>query len=179
MIWGWFSWSGLGSATLCAQKWGQLTRWMYRMIRFLHQWIISSLMAREYSKMTIQWFIGLILWKSGSGSMRHHFHTWIGRHRVQTVTPLGCAGQYFTQRPDSEDLVEKFMQFSAIQLAIHNLLRFSSGDTGENITKINRWMLKSPGYQTTLYICPLEMPWEMPVESVPDQLGAPLLFIPW
>lgn len=26
--------------------------------------------------------------KSGSGSIRHHFHTWIGRNRVQTLTPV-------------------------------------------------------------------------------------------
>ena len=33
--------------------------------------------------------------------------------------------------PSSEDLGEKFMQFSDILLAIHYLLRFSLGDTGE------------------------------------------------
>ena len=48
----------------------------------------SSLMARAYSKMTMPGFIGLKLWKSGSGSMRHHFHTWMGHHRVQTLTSL-------------------------------------------------------------------------------------------
>ncbi len=50
------------------------------------------LMARAYSKMTMQGFIGLKLWKSGSGSMRHHFHAWIGHHRVQTLTPLRIFG---------------------------------------------------------------------------------------
>ena len=33
----------------------------------------SSLMARAYFKMTMPGFIRLRLWKSGSGSMRHHF----------------------------------------------------------------------------------------------------------
>ena len=45
-----------------------------------------------HSKMTMPGFIGLKLWKSGSGSMRHHFHTWIGHHRVQTWTPLRIFG---------------------------------------------------------------------------------------
>ncbi len=48
--------------------------------------------SRAYSKMTMPGFIGLKLWKSGSGSMRHHFHTWIGHHRVQTLTPLRIFG---------------------------------------------------------------------------------------
>ena len=46
----------------------------------------------SYSKMTMSGFMGLRLWKSGSGSMRHHFHTWIGHHRVQTLTPLRIFG---------------------------------------------------------------------------------------
>ncbi len=59
-----------------------------------HQLFFSSLKARAYSKMTMPVFIGLKLWKSGSGSMRHHFHTWIGHHRVQsqTLTPLRIFG---------------------------------------------------------------------------------------
>lgn len=52
----------------------------------------SSLMAWAYSKMTMPGFIGPKLWKSGSGSMRDHFHTWIGHHRVQTLTPLRIFG---------------------------------------------------------------------------------------
>ncbi len=66
------------------EEWGQLT-WIYWMTRFLH----ISLMARTYSKMTMPGFIGLKLWKSGSGSMRRHFHTWTDHHRVQsqTLTP--------------------------------------------------------------------------------------------
>ena len=46
----------------------------------------SSLMAKAYSKMTMPPFIRLKLWKSGSGSMRHHFHTWIG-HRSPDLKP--------------------------------------------------------------------------------------------
>jgi len=46
----------------------------------------SSLMARAFSKMTME---------SGSGSMRHHSHTWIGhrRERKHHWEPLGCAGE--------------------------------------------------------------------------------------
>ncbi len=60
------------------KEWGQLTTWIYWMTRLFHQWIYSSLMARAYSKTTMPEFIRLKLGKSGSGSMRHHFHTWIG-----------------------------------------------------------------------------------------------------
>ena len=70
----------------------QQTSWIYWMTWFFHQWIFPSLMAREYSKMTMPGFITLKLWKSGSGSMRHHFHTWIGHHRVQTSTLLRIFG---------------------------------------------------------------------------------------
>ena len=77
VIWCCCSWSGLGSATLWAKEWDQLTTWTYWMTRLFHQWIFSSLMARAYSKMTMPGFIWLKLWKSGSGSTRHHFHTWI------------------------------------------------------------------------------------------------------
>ena len=93
MIWGCCSWSALGSATLCPKEWGQLTTWIYWMNRLFHQWIFfSSLMAWAYSKMTMPGFIGAKLWKNGSGSMRDHFHTWIGHHRVQTLTPLRIFG---------------------------------------------------------------------------------------
>ena len=73
-----------------SKEWGQLTTWIYWMTRLFHQWIVSSLMARAYSKMTGS--IGLKLWKSGSRSMRHHFHTWIVHHRVQTWTSLRIFG---------------------------------------------------------------------------------------
>ncbi len=69
MIWGCCSWSGLGSATYVPKEWGQLTTWIYWMTRLFHQWIFSSLMARAYSKMTMPGFIGLKLWKNGSGSI--------------------------------------------------------------------------------------------------------------
>ena len=45
-----------------------------------------------FSKMTMSPLIGLKLWNSGSLSMRHHFHTWTGCHRVQSLTPLRIFG---------------------------------------------------------------------------------------
>lgn len=48
----------------------------------------SSVMAQAYPSITIQRFIMLKLQKSVSGTMRHHFQTWIGQHRGQTLTPL-------------------------------------------------------------------------------------------
>ena len=76
-------------------------------------------MARAYSKMTMPGFIGLELWKTGSVCMRHHFHTWIGHHRVQTLTPLRifgmcwrrlCAVVWLPDYQYSQDLDEKLMQ---------------------------------------------------------------------
>ncbi len=76
------------------KEWGQLTTWIYWMTRLFQQWIFSSLMTRTCSKMTMPGFIGLKLWKSGSGRMRHHFHTCIGHLGVQskTLTPLSIFG---------------------------------------------------------------------------------------
>ena len=54
--------------------------------------LLSSLMTRAYSKITMPWFIMLNLWKIGSGNAKHHFHTWIGHHRVQTQTPVRIFG---------------------------------------------------------------------------------------
>ena len=48
-------------------------------------YFFSSLIAWAYSRMTMPGLIGLKLWNSGSG--RHHFHTWIGHHRVYTLNP--------------------------------------------------------------------------------------------
>lgn len=55
--------------------------------------------------MTTPGFIGLKLQKSGSGSMRHHFHTWIGHHSVHTLNQLRIFGSSFIQ-----DLGEHLMQ---------------------------------------------------------------------
>ena len=74
------------------KKWHHLTLWIYCMTRILHQCIFSSLMARAYSKMTMPGFMGLRLWQSGSGSMRHHFHTWNDQRRGQTLTLLRVFG---------------------------------------------------------------------------------------
>ncbi len=98
------------------KEWGQLTTWIYRMTSLFHQWIFP-LMARAYFKMTIPGFIGLKLGKSGSGSMRHHLHTWIGHHRVQsqTLTPLRIFGMCWRRlcaavTSSIQDLAEKCMQ---------------------------------------------------------------------
>ena len=69
--------------------------WLYWMTRLFHQWIFSSLVAQAYSKMTMLGFIGLKLWKSGSGSMRHHVDAWIVHQRVQTLTPLRIFGTWW------------------------------------------------------------------------------------
>lgn len=53
---------------LPAQR-GQLTAWTHKTTR------VSFLLVWAYSKMTIAGFIRHTLWKSGSASMRHYFHT--------------------------------------------------------------------------------------------------------
>lgn len=76
---------------LPAQR-GQLTAWTHKTTR------VSFLLVWAYSKMTIAGFIRHTLWKSGSASMRHYFHTWIGHHRVQTLTPLTMFGMCWRRR---------------------------------------------------------------------------------
>ena len=96
MIWGCFSWSGLGTAS-------QQSSWMYWINRLSHQWIFSfpdgsgifqdtkihspllSLLSSSCERVEHEdtWV---------SGSMRSHFHTWIGHHRVLTLTPLKVFG---------------------------------------------------------------------------------------
>ena len=61
MIWSCCSWSGLGSATSCAQKMRSANHLTILVTRLYHQWMFSSLMARAYSKMTMPGFIGLKL----------------------------------------------------------------------------------------------------------------------
>ena len=85
MIWGCFSCSGQTTASQQSSR-------MYWMTRLS---FLSSLMARAYSRTTVSrsscervehedtWL---------SGSMRSHFHTWIGHHRVLTLTPLKVFG---------------------------------------------------------------------------------------
>ena len=91
MIWGCCSWSGLGSATLWAQRM-RLADYLNILNNQVIPSVDSYLMVWAYSKMTMPGFIQLKLLKSGSGSMRHHFHTWIGPHRVQTLIPFRIFG---------------------------------------------------------------------------------------
>lgn len=93
-IWGCFSWSGLVLATSCVQKKirsadcpNVLNDQVFPSVD-----LFSTVMAQTYSKMTEPRFIWLKLWKSGSGRMSHHFHTWFGHNRVQTLTPLRIFG---------------------------------------------------------------------------------------
>ena len=84
MIWGWFSWSGLGSAMLCAQRMRSA----------------DDLNIVNDQVFTISGFCEIVV----QGQMRHHFHTWIGHHRVQTLTSLRIfemSRENFTQRPNS------------------------------------------------------------------------------
>ena len=92
MFWGWVSWSWLGSAMICGQKIGQWLPECTEWPGFSINGFFSSLTAWANSKMTMPRFVKLKLWKSGSGSMRHHFYTWIGHHRVQTLTRLRIFG---------------------------------------------------------------------------------------
>lgn len=94
-IWGCCCWSGLASATFCTQRMSHLSTWIYSMICLFHQWSFSSLMAPAYSEVTMPGFIGRKLWKSGWGSMGHDSLTWIGPHRVQTLTPFGMFGMHW------------------------------------------------------------------------------------
>ena len=97
---------------------------MYWMTRLSHPILIFySLMAWAYSRTTM-------LHSSGSscervehedtwvsGSMRSHFHTWIGHHRVLTLTPLkvfGVKGKDWknglTLRSSIQNLGQRLMQ---------------------------------------------------------------------
>lgn len=105
MIWGCCSlvWSRFSHITwpknevICLPEY---TEWPgYSINRF-----ISSLRARACCMMTMPGSVGLKLWKSGSGSLRH-FHLLMGHDRVQTWTPirtfLGCAEEDCEQRSES------------------------------------------------------------------------------
>ena len=89
MILGCCSWSGLGSATLCAQR--MKSSWLPEYTEW-PGYYISGFLARAYSKMTMPEFIRVKLWKSGLERMRHQFHRWIGHHRVQPLSPLRIFG---------------------------------------------------------------------------------------
>ena len=95
MIWGWSSWSGLGTAS-------QQSSWMYWMTRLSLQFVFffpdgsgifqnnnakihRALVVKEWSMRTHEdtWV---------SGSMMSHFHTWISHYIVLTLTPLKVFG---------------------------------------------------------------------------------------
>ena len=79
MTWSCFSWPGLESTTKSAQKrLHKPTTWISWMIMIFHLHFFSFLVVQAYSKKTKSDFL------HDSGSMRHHFHTWIGHSRVQT-----------------------------------------------------------------------------------------------
>ena len=116
MIWGCFSWSGLGTAS-------ERSSWMYRMTRLSHRWIFF-----------LPWWLGHIpdqQWQDSSGyscerveqedayvsgGMRSDFYMWIGHHRVLTFNPwllkhLGCAGKDWRNGLTSlQNLGQKGMQ---------------------------------------------------------------------
>lgn len=78
VIWGCCRSSGPGSQTL----WAQRKRSADDLNMLNHQVFpsmdFSSLMTQAYSKITKPGLIRLKFWKSGSGSTRRHFHTWLG-----------------------------------------------------------------------------------------------------
>ena len=82
----------LGSVALCAQTMKSTAYLNTNDQVFPSMDFLFSPVAQACSKMTVPWFIRLRLWKSGLGSMRPSFHTWIGYHIVQTLTPLRTFG---------------------------------------------------------------------------------------
>lgn len=59
--------------------------WIYWITRSEYQFF-SSLMTHIFQDDNIR--IYQIIRKSGSGSIKHHNHMWIGQHRVENWTPL-------------------------------------------------------------------------------------------
>ena len=81
MIWGCFSWSGLGTAS-------QQSSWMSWMTRLSHQFFLGHIpgwQCQDSSGSSCERVEHEDTWVSGS--TRSHFHTWIGHHRVLTLTP--------------------------------------------------------------------------------------------
>lgn len=72
-------------------------------------------MAQRYSKITMAGFISLRLWKRGSGSVRHHVHTWIGLKPTENL--WDTLEKIFHSSPTHpasiQDLGEKLMQLWA------------------------------------------------------------------
>ncbi len=81
--------------------------------------------------------IGLKLWKSGSGSTRHHFYTWIGHHRVQsqTLTPLRIFGMCWRRL------------CTAVRLSHHQykiLTKYQCNWTGINVVTLQKLIEMMP-----------------------------------
>lgn len=79
----------------------------------------KSLLLDSYSLRIFQNDNTRIHWdqiqKSGSGSMRHHFQTWIGHHSVQTLNQLRIFGSSSIQDL-GEHLMQQWMEINLVTL---------------------------------------------------------------
>lgn len=109
-------WGQCNDVEMLQQCWvpkelGQLTTWMTSWFHFF------PLMERAYFRITMTGLIRLKLWKSGSGSMRHHLYTdWTSQGSVHN--PIGNLWDILEKTLNSsltlpssiQDLCEKLMQ---------------------------------------------------------------------
>ena len=87
MIWGWFSWSDLGSVTLGAPKMRSADYLNTLNEQVFPSMDFSSLVAWEYCEMTMPRFIRLKLWKSGSGVAAAQ----LSRHQYKILVKNECS----------------------------------------------------------------------------------------